>query len=163
MAVTVSAGLQQKVGQPDYGSFGASCHVEFEIDRCLIDQDLDGFHQKVADAFAACRQAVNDQLAPQPEHSSPNGNGHAGNNSIRNGHAHTNGNGNGQGNGARQEVGSATQSQVRAIFAIAKREQVDPATVVRERFNVQRPEDLTIREASTLIDDLKRGAVEVRS
>ena len=157
MAVKLSVGLQKKVGLPDYGSFGASCHVEFEIDRCLIDQDLDGFHQKVADAFAACRQAVNDQLAQQPEHSSPNGNGHAGNNSIRNGHAHTNG------NGARQEVGSATQSQVRAIFAIAKREQVDPATVVRERFNVQRPEDLTIREASTLIDDLKRGAVEVRS
>ena len=157
MAVTLSVGLQKKVGLPDYGSFGASCHVEFEIDRCLIDQDLDGFHQKVADAFAACRQAVNDQLAPQPEHSSPNGNGHAGNNSSRNGHAHTNG------NGARQEVGSATQSQVRAIFAIARREQVDPATVVRERFNVQRPEDLTIREASTLIDDLKRGAVEVRS
>ena len=158
MAVTLSVGLQKKVGLPDYGSFGASCHVEFEIDRCLIDQDLDGFHQKVADAFAACRQAVNDQLAPQPtQHSPTNGNGHAGNNSIRNGHAHTNG------NGARQEVGSATQSQVRAIFAIARREQVDPATVVRERFNVQRPEDLTIREASTLIDDLKRGAVEVRS
>ena len=158
MAVTLSVGLQKKVGLPDYGSFGASCHVEFEIDRCLIDQDLDGFHQKVADAFAACRQAVNDQLAPQPtQHSPTNGNGHAGNNSSRNGHAHTNG------NGARQEVGSATQSQVRAIFAIARREQVDPATVVRERFNVQRPEDLTIREASTLIDDLKRGAVEVRS
>ena len=159
MAVTVSAGLQKKVGLPDYGSFGASCHVEFEIDRSMLDQNLDGFHQKVADAFAACRQAVNDQLAQQSGHPSSNGNGHAGNNSSRNGHSHTNGNG----NGARQEVSSATQSQVRAIFAIARRQQVDPATVARERFNVERPEDLTIREASTLIDELKRGAVEVRS
>ena len=57
MAVTVSAGLQKKVGLPDYGSLGASCHVEFEIDRSMLDQNLDGFHQKVADAFAACRQA----------------------------------------------------------------------------------------------------------
>ena len=159
MAVTLSVGLQKKVGLPDYGSFGASCHVEFEIDRCLIDQDLDGFHQKVAGAFAACRQAVNDQLAQESGHSSPNGNGHAGNNSNRNGYSHANGNG----NGTRHEVGTATQSQVRAIFAIAKRQRVDPANLVRERFNVERLEDLSIREASTLIDDLKRGAIEVRS
>ena len=159
MALKLSVGLQKKVGLPDYGSFGASCHVEFEIDRCLIDQDLDGFHQKVAGAFAACRQAVNDQLVQQSEHSSPNGNGHAGNNTNRNGHSHANGNG----QGARQDVASATQSQVRAIFAIARRQRVDPANLIRERFNVERPEDLSIREASTLIDDLKRGAVEVRS
>ena len=157
MAVTVSAGLQKKVGLPDYGSFGASCHVEFEIDRSMLDQNLDGFHQKVADAFAACRQAVNDQLTQQSGHSSSNGNGHAGNNSSRNGHSHTNGNG----NGARQEVSSATQSQVRAIFAIARRQQVDPATVARERFNVERPEDLSIREASTLIDELKSAQTGV--
>ncbi len=159
MAVTLSVGLQKKVGLPDYGSLGASCHVEFEIDRSLIDNDLDGFHQKVAGAFAACRQAVSDQLAQQSGHSSPNGNGHAGNNSSRNGHSHANGNS--QGN--RHEVGTATQSQVRAIFAIARRQRVDPATVVRERFNVDRPEDLSIREASSLIDDLKRGAIEVQS
>ena len=159
MAVKLSVGLQKKVGLPDYGSFGASCHVEFEIDRCLIDQDLDGFHQKVADAFAACRQAVNDQLASQPEHSSPNGNGHAGNNSSRNGHAHTNDNGNGRGNGARQEVGKATQSQVRAIFAIARRNRVDPKNLVMEKFGLERLEDLSIREASSLIDNLKRSLV----
>ena len=159
MAVTLSVGLQKKVGLPDYGSFGASCHVEFEIDRCLIDQYLDGFHQKVAGAFAACRQAVNDQLAQQSGHSSPNGNGHAGNNSNRNGYSNANGNS----QGTRHEVGTATQSQVRAIFAIAKRQRVDPANLVRERFNVERLEDLSIREASTLIDDLKRGAVEARS
>ena len=159
MALKLSVGLQKKVGLPDYGSFGASCHVEFEIDRCMIDKDLDGFHQKVAGAFAACRQAVNDQLAQQSEHSSPNGNGHTDGTPSRNVHSHANGND----QGARQNVASATQSQVRAIFAIARRQRVDPATVVRERFNVDRPEDLSIREASSLIDDLKRGAIEVRS
>ena len=159
MALKLSVGLQKKVGLPDYGSFGASCHVEFEIDRSLIDNDLDGFHRKVGGAFAACRQAVNDQLAQQPEHSSPNGNGHTDGTPSRNGHSHANGNG----QGARQDVASATQSQIRAIFAIARRQRVDPANLVRERFNVELLEDLSIREASTLIDDLKRGAVEVRS
>jgi hypothetical protein len=160
MAVTLSVGLQKKVGLPDYGSFGASCHVEFEIDRYLIDQDLDGFHQKVAGAFAACQRAVNDQLAQQSTQNLPtNRNGHSGGTPSRNSHSHANGNG----QGGRQEVGTATQSQVRAIFAIARRQRVDPANLVRERFNVDRPEGLSIREASTLIDDLKRGAVEVRS
>ena len=158
MAVTLSVGLQKKVGLPDYGSLGASCHVEFEIDRCLVDHDLDSFHQKVAGAFAACRQAVNDQLAQQAApQSKTNGVDYSGGTPGRNGHSHTNG------NGARQTIGRATQSQVRAIFAIARRQQVDPATLVRERFNVERLENLTIREASTLIDELKRGAVEVRS
>lgn len=158
MAVKLSVGLQKKVGLPDYGSFGASCNVEFEIDRSLIDQDLDGFHQKVAGAFAACRQAVNDQLAqqqakPHPENGAKNGS------ARQNEYVHSNGNG----QGTRQQPGTATQSQIRAIFAIARRHRVNPAIVVRERFNVNRPEDLSIREASSLIDDLKHGVVGVRS
>ena len=163
MAVTLSVGLQKKVGLPDYGSLGASCHVEFEIDRSLIDRDLDGFHQKVAGAFAACSEAVNGQLAQQQAHSdsrpvngNSNGMGH------HTGHTHHTGH-SGSDQQARQNGGTATQGQVRAIFAIARRQRVDPANLVRERFNVDRPEDLSIREASTLIDELKRGAVEVRS
>ena len=145
MAVTVSAGLQKKVGLPDYGSFGASCHVEFEIDRSMLDQNLDGFHQKVADAFAACRQAVNDQLAQPAKHPAPNGNGHS------NGHQD------------RPAAGTATQSQVRAIFAIARRQRMDPQNLVQERFHRNRLEDLSIREASSLIDELKRRTTEVPS
>jgi len=148
MAVTLSVGLQKKVGLPDFGSLGASCHVEFEIDRSLIDHDMEGFQRKVASAFAACRQAVNDQLLQPSGHLPSNGNGHAGNNTNRNGHAYSNG------NSVRQKASRATQSQVRAIFAIARQKQFDPATVVHERFNVARPEELSIREASTLIDEL---------
>ena len=31
MAMKISVGLQKKVGQPNFGSLGASCHVVFEI------------------------------------------------------------------------------------------------------------------------------------
>jgi hypothetical protein len=57
----------------------------------------------------------------------------------------------------RIEVARATQSQIRAIFAISKRQGLDPHAVISERFRVHRMEDLTIREASALIDDLKNG------
>ena len=153
MAVTVSAGLQQKVGLPDYSSFGASCHVEFEIDRSMLDQNMDGFHQKVADAFAACRQAVNDQLAQQSGHSSPQpGNGQS--NGIPHHTRHTL-------HSTGGDVAGATKSQIRAIFAIARRQQVDPQSLVQERFHRDRLEDLSIREASSLIDELKSAQTGV--
>ena len=158
MGVKLSVGLQKKVGLPDFGSFCANCHVEFEIDRCLIENDLDGFHQKVSDAFVACRQAVNDQLALANESAAktdiqdevkpardvqPNAgksNGHTGSN----GHPH------------RPVIGTVTQSQLRAIHAISRRNRMDPAVLVRERFQLDRPEYLTIRQASTIIEEFKQ-------
>lgn len=166
MAVKLSVGLQKKVGLPDFGSLGASCHVEFEIDRGLLENDLDAFHQKVSEAFVACRQAVHDQLAsanrtdgevsgPAPE-PKPGRNGHPAP-SMTNGHVGNNG------HTHRRGVGSVTQSQLRAIHAISRRNRLDPAALVQERFRLDRPESLSIREASSLIDELKRGLVEVQS
>lgn len=166
MAVKLSVGLQKKVGLPDYGSLGASVHVEFEIDRGLLENDLDGFHQKVSDAFVACRQAVHDQLAsanrPDGEVSHPATEPRPG----RNGHpapSKTNGHAGSNGHAHRREVGTVTQSQLRAIHAISRRNRMDPAVLVRERFQLDRPEALSIREASSLIDELKRGMAEVQS
>jgi hypothetical protein len=153
MAVKISVGLQKKLGLPSYGSHSASCHVEFEIDRSLLDGDLDRFHQKVREAFAACQQAVSDQLvrqqSDQPISNSTEhkGNGHGGN-------RHGSTNGNGQPNHSRP----ATASQSRAIRAIASCNRIDLQQVLGDRFNVNRPEDLSISDASSLIDELKGSA-----
>lgn len=73
MPLKLNVGLTKKVGLPNYGSLGASCHLELELSASLLHDDLDGFHKQVKSAFVACAQAVNDELtrcqpttSPQP-------------------------------------------------------------------------------------------------
>src|SRR5262245_25639173 len=65
MPLRLQVGLQQKVGLRAYGSLGASCQVELELDIHLLDRAPDTFQQEVARAFDACRQAVQTELARQ--------------------------------------------------------------------------------------------------
>jgi len=217
MGLKLTVGFQRKVGLPEYGSKGATCQVEIEIDPSLIERNPSGFQGKVAETFQACQRAVEHQLAagdgtlpeisshensPLPavdRNGSSSGNGHVSNGYSGNGHAgeghagngrpvnghSTNGHsgggytgnghsGNGHtGNGRktagqngysrRGESGTVTQSQVRAIYAISRRNGVNPAELARERFHVNRLEELTVREASSLIDELKSEQSEVQS
>lgn len=73
MPLTLNVGLSKKIGLPDYGSLGASCHVEVELDSTLLFDDLDGFQQKVKLAYAACHQAVSDEIQRQQEAGNLNG------------------------------------------------------------------------------------------
>ena len=62
MPLKLNVGISKTIGLPDYGSLGSTCHIEVEVDGRLIFDDLDGFHQKVRQAYVACAQAVNDEL-----------------------------------------------------------------------------------------------------
>ena len=151
MPVKLNIGLSRKVGEANFGSRGASVNLEVELDSGIIS-DQHRFQERVRALYAQARQSINAELdlpseGPAIEQPVVQRNGHA---SARNG------------NGS-QEGGSATQSQVRAIFAIARRNRLDPKNLVLERFGLERPEDLSIRDASSLIDDLKRGVAGGRS
>ena len=63
MPLKLKVGVSKKIGQSDYGSLAASCHVELELDQGLLRADMTGFHDRVQKTFTACRQAVNDELA----------------------------------------------------------------------------------------------------
>jgi hypothetical protein len=63
MPLKLNVGLCKKIGQPDYGSLGASCYIEVELDGGLLAGDPDAFQRQATNAFAACRHAVNDELA----------------------------------------------------------------------------------------------------
>jgi hypothetical protein len=154
MALKLSIGFQKKLGLPDYGSLGATCNVEFEIDSTLLHSDLDGFHEKARHAFVACQQAVNDQLARQAQNGAVkngNGNGHpppatAGSTNGANGHGNSG-----------ETPRMATQSQARAIRAIASKQRLDLQKLLEARFGVGRPENLRLSDASSLIDEMKSG------
>jgi hypothetical protein len=154
----LNVGVSRKVGLPDYGSVGASCNLELEIDSGLLERDLDAFHARVRDAYVAAHQAVHDELArlqapvaaPQdPPASTPR-------------HA-SNGLTGGNGHADRQAAGRsrlrkpATENQVRAIRSIAGRQHADLDGLLRDH-GVERPEDLSLRQASELIDALKTAA-----
>jgi hypothetical protein len=155
----LNVGVSRKVGLPDYGSVGASCNLELELDANLIERDLDGFHAQVRGAYVAAQQAVHDELsrlnaanapsrelpAPAPEPPQRPANGQT--------------TGNGQGHrppaGRSRTDKPATENQIKALRAIARRQNADLDGLIRDDYGVERPEDLTLRQASALIDMLK--------
>lgn len=161
MSVKLNIGLSRKVGEARFGSRGASINLEVELDNGVLN-DPGLLRDRVQDLYVLARQSVDEELQrpaetgpSEPSHT--NGNGHGRISHTANGNGPKNGHANGTGQG-RIEVARATQSQIRAIFAISKRQGLDPHTVINDRYRVHKMEELTIREASALIDDLKIGA-----
>ena len=158
MALKLNVGVTRKVGLPDYGSVGASCNVEVELDSALIDRDLDAFHARVRDVYVAAHQAVHDELArlqapvePPRETPAPSARGVPNNQFAVNGHVDCS-------TASRSRPRRpATENQVRAIRSIASRQHADLEGILRDH-GVSRPEDLSIRQASELIDALKTAA-----
>ena len=159
MSLKLNVGVSKKVGLPDYGSAGASCNLEMEVDAHLLETDLDGFHQQVRTVYVAAQQAVHDELARlqgQPA-TAPveTRNGTPDRPAHRNGHAATSTRP--AGNRSRPPR-PATANQIRAIEAIARRLGADLEGLLREEFGVERAEDLSMSEASRAIDDLKAAS-----
>ena len=168
MPLKTTVGLCKKLGLPDYGSLGATCHVEFELDAEHVQQDLDTFHQQVQAAFVACRQAVQDELArqqatqPAPAINQqpsalvsatparPSGNGPAPKNAATNGHG-------------------VSQKQIAYLTQLARRIPDLGATGLDHLAQQRHGKtvlSLTSLEASALIDVLKAirsGEVELAS
>lgn len=159
--------ISRKVGLPGFSSASASCHIEAELDSSLL-QDHEGFQIVVQRAYQSCEQAVEDQIArltndgranahdtTQPQEvievrTSP---------AIQGAHI--------MANGADTRPTSrvafrdapsprpATTSQVKAIRAICARRRIDLVSLLRDRFGLTTADELGIRQASNLIDELK--------
>lgn len=147
----LNVGFTQKVGDPNFGSRGASVNLELELDSGLVG-DADRLKERIRQLFLLAKASVAEQLGGPSA-----GNGHVDGASPGNGSSPTNGNGHGRSNGhnrPRDTGRSATASQARAIYAIASRQGIELADKLRAEFGVDTPEQLTIREASRLIDDM---------
>jgi hypothetical protein len=141
--IRLNVGFNRKVGETNYGSRGASVNLELELDSGLVT-DPDKLKDRVRQMFLLAKASVDEELNGN---SSPHaGNGHSGN-------------GNGRSNNRRRDnTRKATASQVRALHAIADRNSINLAGVLQDRFGISQPEELTITEASALIDELKSQA-----
>src|SRR5438445_289041 len=128
MPLTLNVGLSKKVGLPDYGSLGVSCNVQVELDSTLLLNDADGFQHKVRQAYLACHQAVHEELQRQQDNATA---GHR----PANGQQASAGRANGQ---AGDQTRRATASQVRAIEAIARRQQIDLASLLHQQFGAEK-------------------------
>jgi len=153
MSMKLNIGVSRKVGLPDFGSIGASCGLELELDAGLLDRDDGTLGRRIRAAYAAAELAVHDELdrlrqpvgpgagrvrfvpaAPQLEAA-----------------------------GSRpekppikqSEERPATPNQLKAIRMIVGRFRIDLAAILRGEFGVPRPEELTLGQASKLIDILK--------
>jgi hypothetical protein len=157
------AGVSKKVGLPGFSSASASCTIEAELDSSLL-MDTAGFQIVVQRAYQSCEQAVQDQIArltsDGTEPSQPPEVIEARTSPAISGARITT-------NGADAQVTNravfrdapsprpATASQVKAIRAIAARRKIDLVGMLRERFGLTTADELGIRQASNLIDELK--------
>jgi hypothetical protein len=141
--MTLNVGLSRKVGEANYGSRGASVNLVLELEGSLIT-DPDRLRQSIRRLFGEAREAVEEEL------SRDGSNGHADHTPAQNG-------GRRQGNGHHPRP--ATQAQVKAIHAIARRQRIELAPLLGERFGCGQPGELSLQDASSLIDELN-GAVK---
>jgi hypothetical protein len=151
MPLKLNIGASKKIADQNYGSRGASVNLEIELDASLV-KEPNKLQEKVRYLFGLARQAVIEELnGTSNRHASKGANG--------NGQSKPSANGNGtQQNGQRQ----ATQSQVKAIHSIARNRRIDIAQFLADRFHVNKPDDLTIKQASEAIDELKADPEERR-
>jgi hypothetical protein len=171
MPMKLNVGVCRKIGQPDYGSLGASCDVQLELSDALIFDDPNAFQQRVRQAYAACERAVDEQLgmSQQPNGS---GNGHAQgqrpeSTAQHNGNGNGNGsNGNGHsGNGAR----TASEKQLtdaRQLSGQNKGLGIRKLETLAQTMFGKPLAGLTSLDASGLIDclkDIKDGAIDLQA
>ena len=179
------AGVSKKVGLPNFSSASASCTIEAELDSTLLNDTAgfqivvqrayQSCEKAVQDQIARLtREGPADahevaEPQPQPELASRDVVEVRTSPAIRGAMvtripAMTNG---AATNGAdtyptnravlrdQPSPRPATASQVRAIRAICSRRKIDLLSLLRERFGLTTADDLGIRQASNLIDELK--------
>ncbi len=164
------AGVSKKIGLPGFSSASASCTIEAELDSSLLN-DGDGFQVVVKRAYQSCEKAVQDQIARltgtgthdiepgiRESHAQPVAHEVI---EVRTSPAITGATITAQSRTPSHRTQTqtsprpATASQVKAIRAIASRRRIDLVGLLRERFGLQTADELGIRQASELIDELK--------
>lgn len=153
MPLKLNLGLSRKVGEPNYGSRGASVNLEVEVDSTLIGEPAK-FQERIHQLFGLVRTSLTEEL---------NGNGKSNGHTANGNDTGASENGHSAPSNGHCEMATpdkprmATAAQVKAISAIANRQKLNLMLFLQNRIGVARPGDLTIKQASAVIDELKAG------
>jgi hypothetical protein len=152
MPLKLCVGLSRKVGERNYGSRGAFVNFELELDTGAVQQP-DRLLEHIRRLHGLARESIAEELsAPAANASRPASDDHPPSDAAG---IDLGPDGVGLAN---PTVRPATESQVKAIYSLAKRRQLDLAALMCTRFSVDRVEDLSLPAASALIDELKQDA-----
>lgn len=156
MPMKLNVGLSRKIcEQNTFRSRGANVNFEIELDSAIVGEP-DRLQERIRQMFHLAKNSIDEELRTPTEQSSSQSN-----NSPNDQYRHSAGLKSGQrqaanANGRRSSSPPpATASQVRALHAIANRHGLNLQAVLLDRFDVDRPDALTIAEASEMIDEMK--------
>lgn len=121
----------RKIGQPNYGSRGASVGLELEVDSSLVKEPRQ-LHEQIARLFRLTQQSVDQELGISESLQTAS-------------------------DRVCYQARPATPAQVRALHAIAHRQRLDLIAELSTRFGVSRPSDLSLDEACQLIAAIQPG------
>jgi hypothetical protein len=145
--IKLNCGVSRKVGEPNYGSRGASVNVELELESAAV-QNAELLHEKIRKLFTLAKSSVDEELGLM---GNPAGSAGAATSPP------TDPPPNGQASSPAAPSGDrpATRSQLRAIQAICDRLVLDPQQEAIRMY--QRPaSQISLAEASKFIDHLKQ-------
>lgn len=165
MPMKLTIGLSKKIGQPGFGSLGASVHLELEVDSTLVAEP-DRLRERIRELFGLAKASIDEELHTEPTLPCANVQRSTGQATTTARQPHANGR-----NGATRSTTSgyrsnghsrqtannsppATTSQIRALHAITNRLGLNLEAVLQDRFNLGDAAVLTVAEASQLIDEL---------
>ena len=151
MPLKLNVGASRKITDDHFGSRGASINLEVELESALVS-DSAKLQERIRQLFGMVHQSLAEELASgrngQTQPSCSSGKQPASPNGLVNGGKQANGKQNGS-------TRLATTAQVKALYGIAKQHRMDLYAMVRERFNLDRPEELSVQQASDLITTFK--------
>lgn len=139
MPMKLNVGASQKVSDDHFGSRGASVNLEIELDSRLASDDVK-LRDRIRQLFGLVRQSVAEELGTR------NGQSQRTEPVLAKPPAS-----NRRADGLR----FATLAQIKALYAITRQLGIDVNELLRERFGVNRPAELSLKQASELIDALK--------
>ncbi|WP_168564980.1 hypothetical protein [Crateriforma spongiae] len=134
----ITVGLQQKVSRPNYGSIGAICQIEWSIDHDH-PTDAQTLKRQISQAFDDCRHHIESQIGKTDA-------------------AETDATTTASTSTDAGRMRPASDAQIRALHAIAASRGLRLAEEVNARFGLDSAGQLTLRQASQLIDALKTTA-----